>query len=189
MIAHNGGRFDHTLFIRIIESENMTKDFKKLVAGFADSLYLLKNAFPDRSKEAGSFKLGRLANELLHVTGSFHEAMFDVKVLEKLCFEYIDSVDIKKKLIKYDNFVTKKLEQKSIRSKMPDLLEIKKITNLSVCKKIISNDLTYEKLQKKFQTLGQKLFKEFLMEKVGRSARITKNESYIKKILSHFEQM
>lgn len=120
LIAHNGSRFDHASFVRTIESEKLVKDFQEWVAGFADSLYLLKAAFPEWAGEGG-LKLGRMAKDLLNVTGNFPEAMFDVKILEKLCYEFIENFDILKKMIKFDHFIKKKVDQKLTRSKLPDL--------------------------------------------------------------------
>ena len=137
LIAHNGQRFDHALLVRSIEHENFVAKFQKRIHGFADSIPLFKQAFPDRAGEGG-LKLGNLAKDLLQINGYFHEAMFDMKILESLCSKFIKSSEIKKKLVTFNTFVAKKNEQKLVRSKMPDVYAIKKITNVAVCKKIIA---------------------------------------------------
>lgn len=132
LIVCNDNRFDHSLFVRTIEEENMIKELGKSVFGFTDSLPLFKKTFPDRVKE----------------------------------------------------FVTKKNDQRIVRSKMPNLNAIRKIT--SICKKIIAQGMTYEALKDKFNDLGQALFRQFLKEKVGRVVHITGKESFIENIIKHF---
>lgn len=65
---------------------------------------------------------------------------------------------------------------------------MKQISSITVCKKLIALGITFDDLQKKFIDHGIDFFKEFLEEKVGQSARVTKNETYIQNIISHFQE-
>ena len=64
------------------------KDFESVIYGFMeifDSLEIFKKLYPDR-KGRGMFQLGTLGSDLLKITGNLHDAVFDVEVLEKLCY-------------------------------------------------------------------------------------------------------
>ena len=57
------------------------KSFKSTVSGFIDTLPVFKKESPKR----GSYKQEALINDLLQETYSAHNALDDVKALQKLC--------------------------------------------------------------------------------------------------------
>ncbi|CAD6234036.1 GSCOCG00012356001-RA-CDS, partial [Cotesia congregata] len=81
LVAHNA-KFD-------------AKHLKSTIKGFTDTLVLFKKQFLDR-KGKGLFKLSQLTKDLLphRKTDNFHEAMFDVEILEELVYLLILSLRI-----------------------------------------------------------------------------------------------
>lgn len=71
--------------LRALKNNSITEDFKNLVVGFSDTLVILRKLHPQR-KGPGMFKLSTLVQDLLQIelTGNFHEATYDVEILEKI---------------------------------------------------------------------------------------------------------
>ncbi|XP_024869217.1 uncharacterized protein LOC112452964, partial [Temnothorax curvispinosus] len=85
LIAHNA-IFDITFLVREIKKYSLVDEFKKIIYGFSDSLKLFRKKLSDR-KGPGMFTLAKLAEDFLKNDSfemNFHEATFDVIVLEKL---------------------------------------------------------------------------------------------------------
>lgn len=85
LVAHNAS-FDSSHLLRCIINNGMIERFQN-IAGFSDSLAVMKKILPKWRAEKKSFKLQILARGLLNFESSdrFHEALFDVKILGKLC--------------------------------------------------------------------------------------------------------
>ena len=73
-----------------------------MIAGFADSCAILRKALTDRKGE-GMFKLSTLAQKYWGISpsGKFHEAMYDVEVVEKLVLKKILKETLFKKKLNY----------------------------------------------------------------------------------------
>lgn len=83
LVAHNA-TFDIRVLLRNLVSCNMLRDFEVII-GFSDSLKAFKKSIK-KKKIAGQFQLETLAKEYLAPEDleNFHDAVGDVRVLEKL---------------------------------------------------------------------------------------------------------
>lgn len=85
LVAHNAFGFDANAVLKLVASVGLTAELRVLVAGFADTLPLFRELLPERVKQGKRFSLAALAQDLLDgETFTLHEALEDVKVLEKL---------------------------------------------------------------------------------------------------------
>lgn len=150
-------------------------------------MVLLRFVFSDR-KGKDMFKLSKLSADKMQIKGNFHEAMFDVQVLETLCNKYVPVNVIEKYVKSFEKTFNHEKQLQVFASNLPDLAEIKKLTNAAVCKKLILLDINYSQLKNLFISKGTALFREFLSEKDGRSARVTANVKYIENLVNHFSK-
>ncbi|KAK0074098.1 hypothetical protein PV326_012738, partial [Microctonus aethiopoides] len=134
--------------------------FSKLVAGFADSLPLLKLKLKNKLGAKVSYRQEVLAEEFLdsHLLSNAHNAANDVDVLQKL-IEH-NPIDIKVKDI-MENF-------KSVHEIMMEKAEKIKLTGI-----------TFENLRQCFESNGLKGIRILLAQDVGGKPRITKSQKII----------
>ncbi|XP_043271992.1 uncharacterized protein [Venturia canescens] len=140
LVAHNC-KFDSSLLLKAIIHNSMVEQFAK-IAGFCDSLNLLKKRFPNR-KGKGLFKLEILARDLLQVqlNNKFHEATYDVQMLEQLTSTFLLKSDLIANCKDYKASVSSKLMQ-------PHLSNLKNVVSPSILNKLITARLTYGILKK-----------------------------------------
>lgn len=94
LVAHNAP-FDTAHLLSLIINNGMIQSFQN-TAGFSDTLVILRRIFPERKKGEKMFKLQTLAQDLLKLTSTdqFHEALYDVAILEKLTTSFIKKEDL-----------------------------------------------------------------------------------------------
>ncbi|KAK0071574.1 hypothetical protein PV325_012655, partial [Microctonus aethiopoides] len=168
LIAHNA-RFDSSHLLRAIISLSMVEEFQK-IAGFTDTLGLLKKRFSDR-KGPNLFKLQRLAQDFLQVqpSGKFHEAIYDVEILEKLSDAYLNKVDLIENCVVYKVSVMKKII-------LPSLEPLKSIISDRITERIASEGITFENLQNTHEKFGTEGIKQLLSTRNDNGKpRITKD--------------
>ena len=85
LTAHNAS-FDERFLIRDIMKYSLVSEFSQVVYGFCDTLKLFRVKYPDR-KGKGMLTLSKLSQDLLNFeveSENFHEATYDVIILQKL---------------------------------------------------------------------------------------------------------
>ena len=140
IVAHNAA-FDSGHLLRCIEKNDMIENFL-IVAGFSDTFTLFKRAFPERKKGEKMFKLQTLAEDLLKSGPShrFHEALYDVEILEKLTTAFIEKTDLCK---------VRKTYKKSMLAKvaLPSLKILKSVISDTMLNKIAGEGIDYKFLK------------------------------------------
>ncbi|KAK0177111.1 hypothetical protein PV328_001190 [Microctonus aethiopoides] len=161
LIAHNCFKFDCPALLDFLRNEGLLNEFSKLVAGFADSLPLLKLKLKNKLGAKVSYRQEVLAEEFLdsHLLSNAHNAANDVDVLQKL-IEH-NPIDIKVKDI-MENFksVHEIMMEKAEKIKCN---EIQKSLQLLLC----------------FESNGLKGIRILLAQDVGGKPRITKSQKII----------
>lgn len=176
LVAHNA-RFDSSLLLRAIIQNSMVHNFKN-IAGFSDTYVILKRLFPDRRGQ-GALKLSELARDLLKIDdcANFHEAMFDVKILEELTSSFITK----------ENLVANCKPSKEcvlVKIMSPHLNPLKKIVSASIVKKMAMAGLTLDALKKCYVEHGREGVIQILSQKgLDNKVIVTKNKRVLSKIL------
>lgn len=158
----------------------MIEEFQK-IEGFSDTVGLLKKRFPNR-KRSDSFKLEKLAQDFLQVqpTGKFHEAIYDVEILEQLSNTYLKKEDSIKNCVLYKTPVMKKII-------LPSLEPLKGVISDIMIKRIASECITFDNLKNTHEKLGSTGIKQLLSDKNDSGKpRITKDSRILKKINDYF---
>lgn len=148
-MAHNAP-FDSAHLLRLIISHGMIENFSK-IAGFSDSLTILRKLFPERKGQKDSFKLQTLARDLLKLEtpGQFHEALFDVEVLEKLSHTFIKKESLCAICKTYKESVMTKII-------LPSLKNLKDVISNGIIKKMAGAGISYEILQQVYSEKREK---------------------------------
>ena len=129
-----------------------------------------------------------MAKDILKECGQFHEALFDVQVLEKLTNKLISTDTIFRKIKLFHPFCEKVFENDKVNQLIPSIKIIKDLTNVNVCKKMISSEISYQNLETIYQENGKKVLIEFLSEKIDkRKYRVTNKPEYLENIVQHFK--
>lgn len=149
LVAHNAP-FDSAHLLRLIISHGMIENFSK-IAGFSDSLTILRKLFPERKGQKDSFKLQTLARDLLKLEtpGQFHEALFDVEVLEKLSHTFIKKESLCAICKTYEESVMTKII-------LPSLKNLKDVISNGIIKKMAGAGISYEILQQVYSEKREK---------------------------------
>uniref|UniRef100_A0A6V7KJA8 Exonuclease domain-containing protein n=1 Tax=Bracon brevicornis TaxID=1563983 RepID=A0A6V7KJA8_9HYME len=92
LVAHNCFNFDGPLIVGLIDRIGELENFNNIVAGFSDSLPLLRKALPDRRKKGQGYRLMVLAQEYLGSCANAHNAVADTTMIENIV--KLPSVDI-----------------------------------------------------------------------------------------------
>jgi len=190
LVAHNAP-FDAPRLLRSILSHTMLEDFK-MITGFSDSLQVFKKVLPKR-KGAGKFKLSNLAKDFLQnedFDEKFHDAEFDVIVLEKL----VDAIDVKDLLCKNVKSVHQYLidfnDSKKINQGLCYLYDLKQILSRDILKKMAKATITVDLLKDEYNTGGEERI-SLLLSKAQTDKRplVTKNKKVIEKIVSFLKNL
>ncbi|XP_043271207.1 DNA polymerase III PolC-type-like, partial [Venturia canescens] len=154
LVAHNA-KFDTPRLLYALKKNSMVEDFKNIIVAFADTLVILRKLHPQR-KGPGMFKLSRLAEDLLHIepTTKFHEASYDVDILEKIA-----STIPKEKLIANSKSFTECFVHEACLQKTAvlerSLNVFKGVISAGMIKKIASAGIDNTKIQKVYAESGR----------------------------------
>ena len=154
------------------------KKFCEVVVGFVDTLPVFKKEFPNRS----SYKQDILVKNLLHETYSAHNALDDVKALQKLCEL------VKTALPKHmfgPSLIVNSVNAVTYQNTLKPLEDNNMITK-TMATKIAKSGLNYEHLKRAFERSGFDGLAAILGEKVNGVVRVTKHGKIIQKICEHF---
>ncbi|KAK0075914.1 hypothetical protein PV326_011190, partial [Microctonus aethiopoides] len=187
LIAHNCFKFDCPALLDFLRNEGLLNEFSKLVAGFADSLPLLKLKLKNKRGAKASYRQEVLAEEFLdsHLLSNAHNAANDVDVLQKLVEH--NNIDIKIKDI-MENFKSvheimmekaEKIKCNEIQKSLQFLLVDKNKKydgglSIHMIKKMAVTGITFENLRQCFESNGPKGIRILLAQDVGGKPRITK---------------
>lgn len=154
LLAHNC-KFDEARIVHVIEKCSYQEQFNPCIEEFYDSLPTFRALFPD----ATNHKLTTLTQEILQLPIEYaHDAMFDVKMLEKLCLEKLKFDDILNGCKTFDQ-VKSDLEKSAARKEnikkfLPQLQPLQGVLSKMMLERLAENCLSYEELMAKWQAQG-----------------------------------
>ena len=104
-------------------------------------------------KGPGMFKLQKLAFDYLSIDDSqnFHEAMFDVEILQKLVTFVGKEDELINKMKIYDFYLENELQFESIKKNLEELALLKNVISKELLKKLLNKILVIMLLKKLLQ--------------------------------------
>ncbi|KAL7307764.1 hypothetical protein TKK_0000436 [Trichogramma kaykai] len=188
LVAHNA-TFDTQRILRAIIENNLSSYFDMII-GFVDTIPILKKSFPER-KGPKAFKLASLANDLLGTNkeDGFHEALFDVVILEKLVLHIKKQDELIKYLKPYDKCYHKQSEYDFIQNNMKYLESLRQVVSRELRVRLVRAGFSRSFLLKKLKEEGEKYELDLLSEKMadGKS-KFTKNNKALTKIMNDLKK-
>ncbi|KAJ8666773.1 hypothetical protein QAD02_008435 [Eretmocerus hayati] len=197
LVAHNAG-FDTKFLIRDLKKCSLLKKFSTVIYGVCDSLALFRKKYPER-KKGGMCTLSKLAGDLLEIDKSgteFHEASFDVRILQSLMlfalnFAEYTADEIMSKSTRFVDVVQKKLVRKMPRCKEKNspkpFLAFKGLISEYMMKKFSKTEMSYEDLISLYKLQGGKTIVDFMSDSSDGKPKVTKDRKVIDKVVSHFK--
>lgn len=183
LVAHNA-RFDVPRLLNAITNCKIQDRFQ-IVTGFSDTLKLFKTVYPFR-KGPGAFKLINLAQDLLETQspGFFHEALFDVRVLQQLVKVTSKETDLFIFEKKFEKAIEENKINKIINHNVLELAPFKTIVSRDIIKKIAVAGITFQNLKSKCSNEGEDEVIKFLSKcDSSRKPLVTKNKKVLTKII------
>ncbi|XP_077275156.1 LOW QUALITY PROTEIN: DNA polymerase III PolC-type-like [Temnothorax americanus] len=188
LVAHNA-KFDVPRLLRAMVKNNVHLDLTNIV-GFVDTLTVFKKAFPER-KGPGLFKLSTLAQDILgpDVLENFHNATFDVSVLQKLIKFLKKEDDLLKYMKPYETCLSDQLEYDTIKANLEKLHLLKGVVSRDLLKRMAKQNISFENLKEVYKNGGEKAVYTFCTAKCENGKpKITKNKKAINKIITKLIQ-
>lgn len=171
--------------LRDLIKYNLIKNFSKIVYGFCDSLNLFWKSYPER-KETGMCKLSKLALDFLNIdetNENFHEATYDVYILQRLVNEKLSVNDV----LQNSQELTSSVKNFLNKRKTKTFSALKGTISDYMIKKIALSGSTYDDLKLIFINQGKEALHNFFTELVNSKPRITKDKKIIQTIIEHFK--
>ena len=159
LVGHNIKTFDLVFLYNNLIKCQLWENFLSTVAGFVETLHVFKKEFPRR----GSYKQDVFINDLLHEAYSAHNALDDVKALQKL------TELVKPAFSKYmfgASVILNSVNAVSHRMTLKPLEDCKAITK-TMASKIAKSGLNYEHLKMACERSGFDGLAAVLGEKVN----------------------
>ncbi|KAH0552645.1 hypothetical protein KQX54_013719 [Cotesia glomerata] len=185
LIAHNAA-FDTGHLIRAIIQNSMVETFKNVV-GFTDTLSILKKIYLKR-RGPGLFKLSKLAEDLLQQNGDFHEALYDVQVLQQLSSKFIGSKKLINSRKSYVECLANEAKSQKADTLMPSLKILKGIVSDNMLKKIANAGIDFNMMLAASEDKENQRLVQLLSELNDfNKPRVTKDKKILKKINDFLE--
>uniref|UniRef100_A0ABD2XAY9 Exonuclease domain-containing protein n=1 Tax=Trichogramma kaykai TaxID=54128 RepID=A0ABD2XAY9_9HYME len=188
LVAHNA-TFDTQRILRAIIENNLSSYFDMII-GFVDTIPILKKSFPER-KGPKAFKLASLANDLLGTNkeDGFHEALFEVVILEKLVLHINKQDELIKYLKPYNKCYQKQSEYDFIQNNMKYLESLRQVVSRELQVRMVRAGFSRSFLLKKLKEEGEKYVLDLLSEKMADGKpKITKNNMALTKIMNDLKK-
>ncbi|KAJ8685011.1 hypothetical protein QAD02_020804 [Eretmocerus hayati] len=188
LVAHNAP-FDVPRLIRALIECNMEENFCK-VSAVSDTLAIFRKILPDR-KKGGLLKLSKLSEDFLdNVDGEkFHDALYDVKMLEKLVKLFKIEDALLKHSSTFQQCIENYRENEQVNSNLVFLKPLKTVLHRDTLRKIAKKRVTFDSLKSIYTNKGKKSLEDYLSERdENRHPRITQDKRTISKIVCCVEQ-
>ena len=172
--------------VKLASDLQLLNEFQSAVHGFSDSLIIAKNLLKDRQKEKKKFSIEALASDFLDKENvqKLHNAVNDVQVLQKL----LEKIGITDEIVKTNSKKINQISQDETNKneiKMNKLSLNNFIPNISkgIISKMAKVGINNKILQETFAKSGETGIRILLGENVNGKARVTNNDSILKKIM------
>lgn len=186
LVAHNCN-FDAPRLICSIKKSSLLQDFSDVIAGFCDTLPLIRTKFPEKRKK-GQCTLKTLAEELLLPTEGAHDAGHDVYLLEQISLRYLNSNDI---VNNYENYydVVNKVENKINATKVEVTYNVvKDVFSKAIIKRLAISGISYD-IVSTFKDKGEECTISLLQGKVNGRATLVKTIKDLDTVLRHVKSL
>lgn len=186
LIAHNAKPFDAKHLVKAIASCHEMKEFDQKVLGFSDTLTAFRERFPERR----SFSQTNLAKDLLRTTYNAHNAVDDVKILQKLVSKFIsDELLLKHSFtISWFREYTSFLKQKKENLKTFSPFIQSGVVSRGIADKMAASGLNLYHLHFAFENGGTDGLYNVLTENVEDKPRVTNNNKILTQICKFFQE-
>ncbi|XP_046492460.1 uncharacterized protein [Neodiprion pinetum] len=166
LVAHNA-TFYATRLVLAANGHSMTEDFQLVVVGFSDTLPLLKKIYLER-KGPGMFKLEKLAEDILNLKTNtrFHDALYDVEILEQLSVVAIDIASFFTTCERFIERLNNCIHNIRVAMALPYLEPLKNVISAGMLKKMASAGITYDRLKEVQKTSGKNEVVNSLSERI-----------------------
>ena len=181
LVWHNIRTFDLIFLYNNLVKCELWESFLSAVVGFIDTLPVFKTEFPKRH----SYKQEVLMAELLHESYSAHNALDDVKALQRI-LGLVESA-LSQHLFG-PTVIINLVNAASHRSTLKPLEENKAITK-TMAGKIAKSGLQYDHLKTEFERNRFDGLASVLGESVDGTVRVTKQGKIIQNIFEYFSQL
>ena len=180
LIAHNC-QFDYKHFVHAAEQHGLVDELDEIIVGFSDTLPLFKLKLPNRPNK---YSLPVLAKDLLEIsTDAAHNAIFDINVLEKLAILYLDKNDFIKTKITIKEIIETNERDKKSKEIEKTLVPLKDVLSKAMIQRLAVNNITYDKILKKYKEEGEKECILLLKGEVNGKPQIIKTKNILDKII------
>lgn len=181
LVAHNCA-FDAPRLIKAIRNSLLVEQFREVIAGFVDTLPLIKKKFPE-AKGKGQCTLSTLAEELSLSTSNAHDADYDVYLLECLSQYHFNVVELENAKKSFDEVLQLQINQEQSQILLNTLDPLKEYVSLTIRKRMAAASISYDDLVRKFNQEGQEKAIELLQQKVNGKATVVKSKKIMDVIL------
>ncbi|XP_008216696.1 uncharacterized protein LOC103317949 [Nasonia vitripennis] len=187
LVAHNCN-FDSSRLLIKIRHFNLLDQFRQVVVGFTDSLSLFKKRFPGR-REKGSYKLTTLAKDFIGVSPKeaqeyAHDAMYDVKLLEKLVNNYIAYDDIVQSHKSFDSLVELMHRKEESIVYLQSLRPLAGVVSKPMLERMAYAHIDFDSLLNAYQT-SERFAIDLLERRVDGRPQVIKTRRIIDAILNY----
>ncbi len=191
LVGHNANAFDNKHLIRSLTRAGKLDEFTKLVAGFSDTLLLMKEKYPER-KGKGAHSVGGLYELIVGLPFEAHNAAEDVRaVAELIVADKIKPSDFSPFSLTIQSAIENVIfndKTSSIKQTLRPLYTASGEDDDGVIKpgmaeKIAKAGLSYNILLSVFRQGGETALRDLLKERVTRTNRI------IDSLVAYFEEM
>ena len=190
LVGHNSKNFDSKVLLNNVHEYKLCPRLKLTCHGFSDSLTLFKEKYPSRKSEKKSYKQTDLCSDLLSHTYEAHNAMADVKALQKLCslatksevLKSSFSIELVISSLKYAK--CKKINAPSFQGMVSE-----KVISSNMVQKMAGSGLKMSHLQLAYARDPDRGIKNIFTETVQGAARVTKNNKIIENVNTFFAKL
>ncbi|KAL7641571.1 UNVERIFIED_CONTAM: hypothetical protein RMT77_007444 [Armadillidium vulgare] len=187
LLGHNVN-FDCGFLIHSLCQFDLMTEFSQLVTGFIDTLPLCRELCP--KTVVHNYQQNTLVNHYLKLSYEEHNALEDVKALQKLisflkCSDELLMKHMFSVQSAYEKYQKKNSEKKNFPAYY--LMIKKKGISTEMAKRFAKANITYKDLLYNYKNGGMDSLKEFLSTPKGTKGFGTKNGKVIKKIFNYFK--
>lgn len=187
ILGHNIKRFDCKVLFNQLKCYNMWSHFAAVISGFVDFLHVAKIAFPHRK----SYKQSDLLKDICGIRYDAHDALEDVKALQKL-LESVKDRDTVVKLIFHPRIVeSAAMKDKALelsKNTFQDMVSLNVLSS-SMMDKIGRTGLTYRDFCYAYNTEESDGIVKLLTMDIGGKPRVTKSKKVIQSVCEYFQSL
>ena len=179
LVGHNIKNFDCLVVHNSLRKEGLWEEFAGACAGFADTLEIFRKLFPNDSK-VESYSQESLVTKYLGTAYSAHDALEDIKALERLYKKKVEGADIEPFLFSCD-LIHRLVASFPLRLTFAAFIAAKHISS-DMARKCSISGLSLNHIRKAYERDGSDGVRAVLAEKANGKVRITKNSKVIDKL-------